>query len=281
MKKLIAALDNSPAARPVLDTAVELAPLFGAVVEAVHVGERDGGTAAAIAEGAGVSFRTLDGATVPALLDALAEEDVVAGAVGARDSLAGPKAVGGTALALVGRTSTPIVVVPPELAVPPWRPDRIVLPLDGTSETADAAQEFLHRLAGTKTEILVVHVLDASTVPRFLDRPSRDMEVYGKEFLQRYCRDAGTHFVWRTGPARRVLAEAAEDGRSVVILSWKGSFAAGHGGVVNDVLARTRVPVILLPVSGAAPGRAETVERPSRGVPPAPTGGSRTGGSSG
>jgi hypothetical protein len=256
VKKLIAALDNSPAARPVLDVAAALAPLFDAVVEAVHVGEGDGGTAAAVAEGAGISFRTLDGDTVPALLDSLAGGEVVAGVLGARDSLWGSTPVGSTALSLVELATTPIVVVPPELAVAPWRPDRIVVPLDGTSETADAVRDLLHQLAGARTEILVVHVLDNDTVPRFLDRPARDMEVLGKEFLQRYCRDEGTRFVWRTGPARRAVAEAAEDGRSVFVLAWKGSFAAGHGGVVKDVLSRATVPVILLPAPPRTPGRA-------------------------
>ena len=250
MKVLIAALDNSLAAKPVLDAAVAIAPLFGASVEAVHVGEPGGRTAEAIAEAAGVAFRCVGGATVPALLQAIAAEETVGAVIGARGALTGPTPAGHTALAVAEEVAKPVVVVPPDLAARPREPAKIVVPLDGTPETAEAVRDLVHLIAGRRAEIVVVHVFDTRTVPRFLDRPARDLETLGREFLERYCREIGARFVWRTGSARGAVAELAEgDGNALVVLAWNGNLSSGHGAVVAEVLARARIPVLLLPVS--------------------------------
>ena len=49
MSRIVAAIDNSPAARPVLSVALALGPVLGADVEAVHVADEEGDTAAAAA----------------------------------------------------------------------------------------------------------------------------------------------------------------------------------------------------------------------------------------
>lgn len=54
MTRVIAALDNSPAARAVLATAGNLAELFDADVEALHVGDDRDGIAFDAASAAGV-----------------------------------------------------------------------------------------------------------------------------------------------------------------------------------------------------------------------------------
>ena len=62
MRKVIAALDNSAAAGSVLATAKKLGAVFGAEIDAVHVGEDGDRIAAAAAAGAGLQLRRLDGA---------------------------------------------------------------------------------------------------------------------------------------------------------------------------------------------------------------------------
>ena len=71
MKKVIAALDNSLAAGAVLATAHNLAPLFGAEVEAVHVGEDGDRATRDAAAAAGVQLKRIAGPTVPALVKLL------------------------------------------------------------------------------------------------------------------------------------------------------------------------------------------------------------------
>ena len=65
MKKVIAALDNSLAARAVLATAGNVAELFAAEVEALHVGEDGDRVVRDAAAAAGVQLKRIAGPTVP------------------------------------------------------------------------------------------------------------------------------------------------------------------------------------------------------------------------
>src|SRR5216117_3502816 len=94
MTKIIAAVDNSATAAPVLATARSLAGLFDAGVEAVHVREDVERMVWAAAVAAEVPLRTVTGRTIDALVDAAAADDVVALVVGARRTPAGARPVG-------------------------------------------------------------------------------------------------------------------------------------------------------------------------------------------
>ena len=84
---ILAALDGSVAARPVLGVASRVAALLGAGVEAVHVGAGNGGeVAAAIADEAHVPFHAREGDIVAELGSAARERDAMALVIGARDT---------------------------------------------------------------------------------------------------------------------------------------------------------------------------------------------------
>ena len=114
MKKVVAALDNSAAAGSVVATAQNLAAVFDADVEAVHVGEDGDRIAAAIARNAKLELRRLEGPVVPALARAAAHPDAVALVVGTRGLPVG-REVGSTALEVITSVRRPVVVVPPDL----------------------------------------------------------------------------------------------------------------------------------------------------------------------
>ena len=81
---IIAAIDNSLAARPVVLTAIALAPIFGASVEAVHVAEDGCITARGCAVALSVPFRRLEGDVHSRLTEVMAEDSVAALVVGVR-----------------------------------------------------------------------------------------------------------------------------------------------------------------------------------------------------
>jgi nucleotide-binding universal stress UspA family protein len=118
MRKLIAALDNSATAATVLATAEALADLFGAGVEAVHVGENHDRVPAAAASAAGLRLRRLDGPTVPALVHAGEADDVVGLVLGTRRLPIGGRPIGSTAFEVITSLLKPVVVVPPDTPRP-------------------------------------------------------------------------------------------------------------------------------------------------------------------
>jgi hypothetical protein len=58
---VLAAVDDSVAAGPVVTAALALAPLLGSDVEAVHIGASCGSTAQSYAKRLGTPFRTIPG----------------------------------------------------------------------------------------------------------------------------------------------------------------------------------------------------------------------------
>jgi hypothetical protein len=250
MKTVLAALDASPAARAVVETALGVGDLMGADVEAVHVGRRPAETLETLAAHHGVPLRLLHGPAERALLDAVAPPHVVAAVLGARATPGGRRPTGRTALAVMQGTNKPTVVVPPDaVGVSPRPFRRLLVPLEGSEETSRPVMDCLCPLIVAKVELVVLHVFTAETVPRVLDRPGRDLELLGDEFLTRHCPYA-TRVEWRTGPVgARVTDAYGEDDADLVVLSWSQDSSAGHAAVVRHVLAASTIPVLLLPVA--------------------------------
>lgn len=250
-RRILAALDTSAAARAVLDTAHELARVAGGQVDAVHVREDDE-TPRAMADWRGVTMRVLDPPVEQALLEAAAHPEVVLVVIGARGTPVGRRPTGRTALRLVETLGKPVAVVPPE-AVGPHPLRRMVVPLEGTESSSAPVVAALGRLVVAPVEVVVLHVFTEATQPRMMDRPVRDLEIIGAEFLARHLPGAA-RVEFGTGAVDRRIAEvcAAEEA-DLVVLSWAQETRGGRAGVVRGVLGQCHIPVLLLPLAPVLP----------------------------
>jgi nucleotide-binding universal stress UspA family protein len=256
MRKVIAALDNSLAARAVLATAGNLAQLFDATVEALHVGEDGDRIARDAAAAAGLQLHRVGGPTVPALVDAAAADDVAALVVGTRRLPIGGRPVGTTALDVITSLLKPVAVVPPD-AVPRSALRRVLVPLEGTTATSLAPKGIIELAHDTDLEIVVVHVHDAAKLPSFTDQPQHQVRAWAVEFVARFC-------PWGIGkvsvelrvgrPAAEILAAAEEMDVELVALGWSQEIDWGRAPVVRELLERGRIPVLLVPVRVAQTG---------------------------
>jgi nucleotide-binding universal stress UspA family protein len=246
---ILAAVDASAAAQPVLDTATGLGRTLRRPVVAIHV--RQDGTEAErlLTERAGIELRLATGTPAEAIVAALDQADVALAVVGARDHPAGRRPAGSTALAVATHAAKPVGVVPPEPRDPPPAGlHRVLVPLDGTADTARAVEQTMGWFAGSGVEIVSLHVFDATIVPRFWDRPEHDHAAWTREFLTRNAPVAGTRLQVRSGwPSDRVLEVASAEGADMIALGWGRRLAPDRAVVVREVLTRTPVPVILLP----------------------------------
>jgi nucleotide-binding universal stress UspA family protein len=264
--RILAAIDNSAAARPVLETAIEIGRLLDADVEAVHVAEDGAGTAHALAAQVGVPLRLVTVAPVSSVIDELDADDVVLAVVGARGLPGGARPAGHIAIAVVERVTKPVIVVPPEASAPGAGGIRHVLvPINGDPSSADATARALRLLGRSGVEVTTLHVFEPNETPLFLDRPGRDMELWSEELLARFFAEPGTPMVLRTGDVgQSVLDEAAGRHVDMIALGWSQSFSGGHARTVREILSRSRIPVLLLPVGVGMPAtpRSRTLERP-------------------
>jgi nucleotide-binding universal stress UspA family protein len=250
MKTILAAIDNSPAARPVLDTAIRFASLLDASVTALTVAEDGNTTAQEAADAVGLTLETAHGSPVDVIAERLASPDVVLGVIGARGSATGPRPTGSTAVEIFRRTPRPLAVVSPECIVQGPNPgDRVLVPLNGTRWSAEVARQASSLLDEAGLHVLALHVFDTEHMPKFWDQPQHAGTAWSTEFAERNLAEIDGRVELRTGlPAAQVLQVATEHGVDLIVLGLSEELPEGGSTTVRSVLSETCVPVLLIPV---------------------------------
>ncbi|MEO6821668.1 MAG: universal stress protein [Candidatus Nanopelagicales bacterium] len=253
MRTVLAAVDDGPAARDVLQTALAIGDLTGAVVEALHVLGDTKPAPHGLVDEYGVALRVHDGPTGPCLLHAMADDAVVAAVLGAGRSPVDRRPAGRTTIDVLEQTTKPVVVVPPHYPMSPAGqqspPRRLLIPLEGKRESSRPVIAAIDHLVVAEVEMVVLHVLTDATMPPMLDRPGRDLSMWGDEFVARFCSPASRIEVRIGDVAARVADLASEDHVDLVVMSWSRISASGRAKVVHEVLATSATPILLLPVS--------------------------------
>jgi nucleotide-binding universal stress UspA family protein len=253
---LIAALDDSAAARPVLDVARHLAAIANASVHAVHVCEDgSGSTAQAIAEAASVPFhpRGIGGADVVRTLDA-ARRDLHASAVvaGARGVPSAARPVGHIALCLMQELDSPVVLVPP--LTPGGEVKRVLVAIEGDGES-DALLAMMEQLDAPNPEVVALHVFAPEDLPLFGDEPVYEREAWAGEFLRRAASGSAgdVRLELRVGNVVDEVPAAVRDlDADLVVMGWHGTLDGGHGRVVWRALESVSAPLLLIPIGRSA-----------------------------
>jgi hypothetical protein len=252
MSVILAALDSTPLARAVLDTAVRLGQLMDADVQAVSVCEDQTESAElprSIAASAGVPCRLLEGQVAHTLLAALSASEVIAEVIGRPTPPDSSRPVRSTVHHVLECASKPVVMVPPEV-VSPGSLRRILVLLEGTEMSSRRAiEQFCTWLVGP-VEIVVLHAFTRATVPAILDRPGYDLAILSEEFLIRHCPYATRVEFCSGSVAQRAAELSREHAIDLVLLSWSQHSSRGRAHILQEVLSASVVPVLLLPVAG-------------------------------
>jgi nucleotide-binding universal stress UspA family protein len=251
MTIVLAAVEADACAQPVLGTAIVLADLFDATAVGLHVRENGTGGPQQLANAAGVELREATGIAIEQIVGAAEQPDVAALVLGARSLHGGPQPAGHTALEIITRVPKPVAVVPPH-AQPPERLSRILVPLEGSSESSHALKDTIELAHRRRLEILVLHVHSPATLPAFSDHEPHATQTWEEEFLTRHV--AAPHdrvrLLRRLGvPADDVAAVAHDAGADLIVLAWSQDLGPGRARVVSETLAHSSVPVLLLPVT--------------------------------
>ena len=230
MRTVLAALDASADARPVLETALRIGALTGGTVEAVHV--RDGPVETPrMARGARrrpaadprrSSATRRCSALWPSRMSSRRCSVLEA-------PLAGDDLSVAPALHVLERRTSLSSSCPPQ--APTRRPGRCDVsscPSRAASSPLDPVAESLRPLLVGEVELVVLHVFTKATMPRVLDRPVRDLALWGDEFLARFCPEAGSHRAARPVRWAAGVAEVCADQHvDLVVLSWSQDSLAG------------------------------------------------------
>ncbi len=245
MMRVLAAVDASAATCPVLQEAQLFGDLVAASPEAIYVG-RLGEHASRLAEHVGVPIRALHGSPSAVILHEAAADDVVLVIVGSRGLPSGRYPIGHVTRRVIQQLSKAAVVVPPDFV--PTKFGHILVPLDGTEETAVAVATAVDLFARGGSEIVVTHSLTPETMPAMLDHAGA-LEMWAEQFLRRSGPEfADARIEVRVGaPGANASEFTRVEPIDLIVLAWRRKFAGQHGQVVMDILAHAGVPVLLLP----------------------------------
>ena len=243
---VVAAIDSSSAAHPVVQVARTMADVLGAPVTAVHVRE-PGDPSSDATWSVGVPVQLVGGDPVEALVATFADPEVI-GVIGARDRRDDPRPAGGVAAKVIARVTNPIVLVGPSTRLPRHgRLARVLLPLEGTAASATAVEPVAAMLGQAGVDVMVQHVFDRNTVPAFWDQGHHETESWTREFRARWCGEPVTSVTWTSGVAAdQIVASAAAEDVDMIALSWAQNASPGHAAIVKSVLANAQVPVLLV-----------------------------------
>jgi nucleotide-binding universal stress UspA family protein len=252
--KVLAALDQTAAAQPVLAASHEIARLFAADVSAVHVLQDGAQRVRELAADERVPLVELEGTPGPRLAQVLEDDDdVVALLVGTRAQPHGEREIGSTALEVVTTTHKPVFALPPRLRAD-FAVRRVLVPLEGSLSTSFAPYAALDLPGAEHVDVVILHVLEEHALPAFSDQPQHEWEVFGREFLARYS-------PWPVGnvcletrvgrPDQHILPVARETDCDLIALAWAQELAPGRASIVRETLRRGTIPVLLVPVKAA------------------------------
>lgn len=151
---------------------------------------------------------------------------------------------------VVRRVTKPVVLVPPVQPGPPPSMSRALVPLDGTVEAAGAVAEVMELFAKAGLDLLVLHVFDAGTAPRFWDQAAHARRAWEQEFLARHCAVPGARLELRSGaPDEQVVDVASREHVDLITLGWSQHLAPGRAQTVRRTIADATVPVMLIPLT--------------------------------
>jgi nucleotide-binding universal stress UspA family protein len=171
--------------------------------------------------------------------------------------------IGGVADKVVRLAACPVLLVHPNGSAPdePWRPQRLIVPVDG-SERAEQALPVAYELAaalGTDVVLARVQPWTASQIAVYggyipdmaaLDEmAAREAEAYLDELCRRAPEDVWVErIVLRGTPADQLIDYAEQTGAGLLVLASRGqnSFRRLLLGSVTDRLLRHGLPVMVV-----------------------------------
>lgn len=197
--------------------------------------------------------------TIAVVQEVLADVEKVEAAVVALPYSAGHAAH--VANDLIQRCRRPVLVVPvSKRPVATSDLDRVLVPLDGTALSAETVAEAVGMFCARGIDVVVLHVFDHSTVPRFWDQAVHARKSWAEEFLARFCDRPNARLELRSGPpGTNVVDVAVAEHVDLIALGWSQNLSAGRAHTIRVALANSPVPVLLLP---RLRGDVETVVTP-------------------
>ena len=269
---VLVALDGSQPEAGQLAVAEAVARLYDADVHILHA-SAEAMTPTAIVERTGVpdEWRTServhhrDGDAARAIIDEARAQRAAAIVMCSHGETADPEVIAGhVTLEVLERTPCPVVVTRAfldmeEQAARMRNLRRLLVPLDGTAEAAQACEHAVRLATRCDARLLMLHVLaraarqKAPAFPRYVDHAPYELEAWRQEFAHASLGAAElpsgvqAEVALRVGdPADEIVSYAAAEDCDLVVVAWGGHITRHRALIVRKLLTASPCPLLFL-----------------------------------
>ncbi len=296
-RKILVALDGSPAAATALPFARVLAARLGARVEGLycaagqHPEVEQQQVRQQLTANETLQVRPASATVAGAFLEAAADTEAIVLTLTTHGRLVAPvQRLGHTVEAIIASTTRPILLVRPEAAVTPAGARTLVLqhlllPLDGTPSTAVSLQPVTDLACRLGLAIDLLYVAGLSQrrpaergsigPPRYVDQAQYEWAQWAQEVIDRLCiclAECPPTLAVRMflaegeiGPEIARFASAHET--DIIALVRSSQFEPGRAKVLRYVLDHTPCPILIVSGVTLAPASRRLAATPAAGTP--------------
>jgi nucleotide-binding universal stress UspA family protein len=172
--------------------------------------------------------------------------------------------LGSVTINIVQRAIQPVMLIRPGTGLIPdhlWRPNRMLVPQNGTPASASIMNQVFMLARETNAEIDVLNVgtagvkppTEAGTIrtPMYLDHPRYDWPAWAREFAGRFFSqkppDVKLNLFEREGDPPVVIKDFADQNKdNLILMGWHGQFGEGRARIVKELLQSVNMPIVLL-----------------------------------
>jgi nucleotide-binding universal stress UspA family protein len=168
--------------------------------------------------------------------------------------------LGHTAMKVLHDASCPVVLVPPERGLTPWRLHHILVPHDGTPTTSAALQPAAELAELAHAELQVVHIITVGVgsaepgslpAPRYIDQPQHEWPAWTNEFVKRLASVCQLGLarvrinVAQGDPAAEILRISEQQATDLIVLAWRGRWEIPHAATLKGILREAHCPIMV------------------------------------
>ena len=275
MKKILLPLDCSEASLKAIVPAKCLARIVNATISIVHISEEEFDLAECLKKfdmkpenlgGYMITHKSGDPAKI--ILEEAENCDYIIMGTHGQTCDTSQKA-GSVAIEVVENTYKPVLLIRPELQLkckgPDWAPDKVLIPLNGSPNSAQALVPAMEIVAKTNAEIDLLHISShkqqtvkeegAYTAPFYEDYPQYEWGSWSNEFIRRFCPQLPNHnhinfklSLSHGEPAEEILNFVRENHNDFIAMAWHGTFSSLRASVLKKVLFEAPCPIMLIKI---------------------------------
>lgn len=176
------------------------------------------------------------------------------------------KTAGSVTLKLMENAKIPIILIKPNTHIhiedELWAPKKILMPINGTPESAQVLLPVLKVMAKVAEEIELLHISCAETAtgegclsaPYYQDYQQHEWPSWSKEFIKRFCevqKENTNHVKLKLtlangNPAQEIIKFSQDKEADLIAIAWHGKIGSLKAKTLQAIMRETPCPILLL-----------------------------------